>query len=415
MQQELGIEGLETSEKFQKHFSQSRAFGADSKGNVKEFNVSAVQSSISSEQALSETIDDPPKQFDQIVLNTEVKGKEQNEQSEQSEIINRGEWGNHFEYFLTSLGLAVGLGNVWRFPYVVYTNGGGTFLIPYFLCLLFCGLPLFFMEMLLGQYAGTSCTKLYAQLIPGIRGLGYGMLAIPSMIALYYTVIMAWSFYYMFMGFRTTLPWKSCTSSSLIDVATENCYSKFDNDLCDPDQTFWNKTCTFKSNFCDHFGFSLADENSCSNGTDNIPISDVTRRIASSEEFYKRKMLKQTSIGDVDNWSNYGECQWEVLGCLALSWCIIALTLVRGMQSYGKLTYFITLFPYVVLTVFLIMGSQKDGFKEGITEFYMKADWDRLFSDFDIWTNACTQIFYSIGVSVGSVIKFHFFQTLSIH
>ena len=131
MQQELGIEGLETSEKFQKHFSQSRAFGADSKGNVKEFNVSAVQSSISSEQALSETIDDPKTKFDQIVLNTEVKGKEQKEQTEQTEIVNRGEWGNHFEYFLTSLGLAVGLGNVWRFPYVVYTNGGGTFLIPH--------------------------------------------------------------------------------------------------------------------------------------------------------------------------------------------------------------------------------------------------------------------------------------------
>jgi hypothetical protein len=45
----------------------------------------------------------------------------------------RAEWGNHCEYFLTSLGLAVGLGNLWRFPYVCYENGGGTFLIPYLL------------------------------------------------------------------------------------------------------------------------------------------------------------------------------------------------------------------------------------------------------------------------------------------
>ena len=45
----------------------------------------------------------------------------------------RGEWGNHCEYFLTSLGLAVGLGNLWRFPYVCFENGGGTFLIPYLL------------------------------------------------------------------------------------------------------------------------------------------------------------------------------------------------------------------------------------------------------------------------------------------
>ena len=71
----------------------------------------------------------------------------------------RGEWNSHYEYFLTSLGLAVGLGNIWRFPYICYENGGGTFLIPYCLCLLLCGLPLYFMEMILGQYAGESCTK----------------------------------------------------------------------------------------------------------------------------------------------------------------------------------------------------------------------------------------------------------------
>jgi hypothetical protein len=53
--------------------------------------------------------------------------------SEEEEGEERGEWGNHCEYFLTSLGLAVGLGNLWRFPYVCYENGGGTFLIPYLL------------------------------------------------------------------------------------------------------------------------------------------------------------------------------------------------------------------------------------------------------------------------------------------
>ena len=84
----------------------------------------------------------------------------------------RGEWGSHYEYFLTSLGCAVGLGNIWRFPYVCYVNGGGTFLIPYLVCLLLCGLPLYFMEMVLGQYAGSSCTKVFSRLAPVISGLG---------------------------------------------------------------------------------------------------------------------------------------------------------------------------------------------------------------------------------------------------
>ena len=75
----------------------------------------------------------------------------------------RAEFGNHCEFFLTSLGLAVGLGNIWRFPYKCYVNGGGTFLIPYLIMLAIVGLPLFFMEMALGQYAGLSAPKIYSR------------------------------------------------------------------------------------------------------------------------------------------------------------------------------------------------------------------------------------------------------------
>merc|ERR1719430_662299 len=87
-----------------------------------------------------------------IIENTTMDAESTNKEKINKNVENdRGEWGNHYEYFLTSLGMAVGLGNVWRFPYVCYENGGGTFLIPYLLCLLLCGLPLYFMEMILGQ------------------------------------------------------------------------------------------------------------------------------------------------------------------------------------------------------------------------------------------------------------------------
>ena len=71
----------------------------------------------------------------------------------------RESWGNHCEFFLSSLGLAVGLGNVWRFPYVCYTNGGGSFLIPYMVMLVFVGLPAFFLELSLGQYSRVGANK----------------------------------------------------------------------------------------------------------------------------------------------------------------------------------------------------------------------------------------------------------------
>ena len=71
----------------------------------------------------------------------------------------RDVWSNQCEFFVSSLGLAVGLGNIWRFPYVCYQNGGGTFLIPYIIMLIFVGIPALLFEQSVGQYAREGVNK----------------------------------------------------------------------------------------------------------------------------------------------------------------------------------------------------------------------------------------------------------------
>ena len=66
----------------------------------------------------------------------------------------RASWGNPIEFLLSCIAMSVGLGNVWRFPFIALRNGGGAFLIPYLVVLLVIGRPIYYLEMCLGQVRG---------------------------------------------------------------------------------------------------------------------------------------------------------------------------------------------------------------------------------------------------------------------
>nr|XP_054754050.1 sodium- and chloride-dependent glycine transporter 1-like [Lytechinus pictus] len=84
--------------------------------------------------------------------------------------VKREHWSNKMDFILSCLGWAVGLGNVWRFPYLCYRNGGGAFLVPYFLMLALSGLPLFLMELGLGQFASRGVIQIWC-MAPAFKGM----------------------------------------------------------------------------------------------------------------------------------------------------------------------------------------------------------------------------------------------------
>ena len=122
----------------------------------------------------------------------------------------RQSWGNKIEFLLSMVGYAVGLGNIWRFPYLCYKNGGGAFLIPYIICLFLCGLPIFFFEVALGQFCSQGPIKAFNG-VPIIKGLGYTMVVVSVLIGCYYNVIITYTLRYLIDSIISlkngVLPW----------------------------------------------------------------------------------------------------------------------------------------------------------------------------------------------------------------
>jgi NSS family neurotransmitter:Na+ symporter len=98
---------------------------------------------------------------------------------------------------MAAVGSAVGLGNVWRFPYVCYQNGGGAFLIPYFVALFTAGIPLMILEFSLGHWARAAPPQAFKRIGKSWEWVGWLTSLIPFVVAAYYVAVMAWCFSYM--------------------------------------------------------------------------------------------------------------------------------------------------------------------------------------------------------------------------
>ncbi|CAJ0953348.1 unnamed protein product [Ranitomeya imitator] len=245
------------------------------------------------------------------------------------QMTERGQWNNKMEFVLSVAGEIIGLGNVWRFPYLCYKNGGGAFFIPYLIFLFTCGIPVFFLETALGQYTSQGGVTSWRKICPIFEGIGYSSQVIVILLNFYYIVVLAWAFFYLFNSFTSDLPWASCNHS----WNTENCID-------------FHK----------------------SNSTHNMIINGTSSVI----EFWERRVL---SISDgIDQ---IGSLRWELALCLLLAWIICYFCIWKGVKSTGKVVYITATFPYLMLIVLLIRGVSLPGALQGI-QFYLYPDLSRL-------------------------------------
>lgn len=116
----------------------------------------------------------------------------------------REAFGSRNVFILSAIGSAVGLGNIWRFPYVAYEGGGGAFLIPYLCALLTAGIPLLFFDYAIGHRFRGSAPLAFRRMSRAAEPLGWWQVLICVVIATYYAVIIAWAAMYTWFSAQIT-------------------------------------------------------------------------------------------------------------------------------------------------------------------------------------------------------------------
>lgn len=120
----------------------------------------------------------------------------------------REAWGSRAGFVLAAVGSAVGLGNIWRFPYMAYTNGGGAFLIPYIIAMIIVGIPLLIMEFSLGHLTQLAAPGAFKEISKKTEFVGWWPILLSFIIVCYYSVVLAWCLNYFIFSFKATVPWE---------------------------------------------------------------------------------------------------------------------------------------------------------------------------------------------------------------
>ena len=112
----------------------------------------------------------------------------------------KNEWGSNLSFLLAMIGSAVGLGNIWRYPYVLYSNGGGAFFIPYIVAILIMGIPFLILEYGVGYNFKSSFPKAVKSISKKWEYLGWFLPVAVFMILIYYSAILGWDGFYVIIS-----------------------------------------------------------------------------------------------------------------------------------------------------------------------------------------------------------------------
>uniref|UniRef100_A0A3Q3L7B6 Transporter n=1 Tax=Mastacembelus armatus TaxID=205130 RepID=A0A3Q3L7B6_9TELE len=282
-------------------------------------------------------------------LDLRIPNHEDLDRMEKEESGNRPKWDNKSQYILTCVGFCIGIGNVWRFPYLCQSHGGGAFLIPYLTLLVLEGMPLLLLEFAIGQRLRKGSVGVWRTISPYLTGIGIASMLVSFLIGLYYNTLIAWIIWYLFNSFRDPLPWTECP---LVD-----------------------------------------------NGTGISNYTHICQQSSPVDYYFYRETLNSSA-----SISDSGGVHWPIVVSLLVAWAVICICYIRGIRTSGKAVYITAILPYIVLAIFLIRGLTLKGALSGI-EYLYTPDIDELLKPIT-WLDAGAQVFYAFSIAWGGLISF---------
>nr|XP_033336010.1 sodium-dependent nutrient amino acid transporter 1-like [Megalopta genalis] len=280
--------------------------------------------------------------------------------------VRRG-WNNSIEFLMSCIAISIGFGNIWRFPFTAYENGGGVFLIPYIIVLFLIGKPFYYLEMIIGQFSTSSSTRVW-NMCPALVGVGWAQFCSTAALSTYYSSLMSLTLYFLIASFSAELPWSKCREE-------------------------WGE-------YCVNSGKKPSDEATTSE-TNTFQLLANDEQYRSSAEYYFLKVVLQEK-DNIDD--GIGLPDWKLTLCLLGSWLSVILITFQGVKSSGKASYFLAIFPYVILISLLIRAVTLEGALTGIL-YFVTPKWSKLLEP-TVWYAAVTQCFFSLSVCFGSIITY---------
>ncbi|XP_050490048.1 sodium-dependent nutrient amino acid transporter 1-like [Bombus huntii] len=277
----------------------------------------------------------------------------------------RSTWDNQIEFLMSCIAISIGFGNIWRFPFTAYENGGGVFLIPYIIVLFVVGKPFYYLEVILGQFSSSSSIKIW-NISPAFGGVGWSQFCSNVAVMTYYSSLMALTLFFLIASFSAELPWAKCREE-------------------------WADYCVDSS--------QKIDSESVNVSMFTKLLHEKERRSSAELYFLKVVLQEKDSIDD-----GVGLPDWKLTLCLLFSWLCVILITFQGVKSSGKASYFLAIFPYIILLSLLIRAVTLEGAGTGIL-FFLTPKWSKLLEP-SVWYAAVTQCFFSLSVCFGSIITY---------